>query len=325
MTNTPSSVATTQPSGKPTMGDRSSDQSPPSATSNPLAARWLIATAIICIAVLLTYWSVLLQLAGRWWGNQDYIHGFFVVPFAIYLAWSRRALFANQELRGQFWIGLPLIVLSVVMRGFSAYMSDPVLSPLSLPICLAGIVLIIGGIPMLKWLWPSLIILPFMIPLPDFMASWGNLALQRTATITSTFILQTLGIPAASFGNVIVLTNTELGVEEACSGLRSTVLFLAVSVSAALMLDDKLEGALAVMMAIPAAVLANIIRIVATGILYQYADSSLAEAVFHDFFGFLMLPLAAGMVWGVITLFRQLLPAEHDEYVPIGTIKSTTA
>jgi len=273
--------------------------------------------AVVAIGLVWSYGGELMRLASRWWNNPDYIHGFVVIPFAIYLAWHRRDMISGRKLTHSLGVGALLIATSVMMRCVSAYVSDPILAPLSLPVCLTGIVLMIGGKELLLWLWPSIVILPFMIPLPDFMASWGNLTLQRVATVSSTFLLQTLGIPAAAFGNVIVLTNTELGVEEACSGLRSTVLFLAVSVGAALLLKGTPERIAAVLSAIPAAIIANVIRIVATGLLYQYASSDLAEAVFHDFFGFLMLPLAAGMVWIVVNTVRAVFPP-LDEDTPLA-------
>ena len=275
------------------------------------------------LALVFSYSGELVRLVGRWWGNQDYIHGFVVIPFAIYLAYRRRAMVSNVKFEGQYGIGTALIGVAVLMRCVSAYMSDPILGPLSLPVCSAGVAAILGGRKMLAWLWPSFVVLPFMIPLPDFMASWGNLALQRVATLSSTFILQTLGVPAASFGNIIVLTDAELGVEEACSGLRSTVLFLAVSVGAALMIDGIPERIVAILIAIPAAIIANTIRIVATGLLYQYSSTALAEAVFHDFFGFLMLPLAAAMVMFGVRLTSAVLPEIKDDApIALGNVRT---
>ncbi|MEO1525484.1 MAG: exosortase/archaeosortase family protein [Planctomycetota bacterium] len=276
------------------------------------------------VALLVAYGAELSRLASRWWGNQDYIHGFLVIPFAVYLAYQRRSMMRGFNPKGDYAIGSLLIGLAVLMRCVSAYVTDPVLAPLSIPFCVGGVACILGGRNMLAWLWPTLVILPFMIPLPDFMASWGNLALQRVATVSSTFILQTLGVPVASFGNVIVLTDAELGVEEACSGLRSTVLFFAVSVGAAFLIEGTPERIVAVLIAIPAAIIANTIRIVATGLLYQYSTTELAEAVFHDFFGFLMLPLAAAMVMFAVRLTTAVLPEISDD-TPISLGKMSVA
>ena len=284
----------------------------------------IVSFAAVAATLAWCYGSELATLAHRWWVNPDYIHGFLVIPFAGYLAWRRREMISGKVLKGKWIWGLLVVLLAVAMRCASAYMTDPLFGPLSIPVCLAGIVLLVGGRELAAWLWPSIIVLVFMVPLPDFMESWGNLALQRVATVSSTYLLQTLGVPAASFGNVIVLTNAELGVEEACSGLRSTVLFLAVSAAAALLISGTPERIAVVASAIPAAILANIVRIVATGLLYQFSSVELAEAVFHDFFGFLMLPLAAGMVWAVVRITNAVLvPTEDgDASVLIGSMSS---
>ncbi|TWU41308.1 Transmembrane exosortase [Novipirellula aureliae] len=272
----------------------------------------------IAITILWTYSSELLRLATQWWQDPDYIHGFLVIPFAVYLSYRRRNMVDWKRVQGSVW-GLALIGLAIAMQCVSAYMTDPLLTPLSIPVCLAGILLFLGGKEVIGWLWPSLVVLLLMIPLPDFMSSWGNLALQRVATVASTFLLQVFGVPAASFGNVIVLTNTELGVEEACSGLRSTVLFMAVSVCAAMVVKGVPERIVVILAAIPAAILSNVIRIVATGLLYQYSDAEFAEAVFHDFFGFLMLPLATAMVWAVVRLTQAILiPQPTDVPLQFG-------
>jgi exosortase len=280
-----------------------------------------VALLIVFLALAWSYGGELFRLSGRWL-HADYAHGFLVLPFAFYLAWKRRDILNGRFLKGSL-IGFVLIVLAIVMQCVSAYFSDPILTPLSLVPCLAGIALVFGGWNAIHWLWPSLLFLVFMIPLPDFMASWGNLILQRIATVSSTFLLQALGVPAVSTGNVIVLTNTELGVEEACSGLRSTIVFLAVSVGAALMIKGTPERVAVMLAAIPAAILANVIRIVATGLLYQYASAELADAVFHDFFGFLMLPLAAGMAWLLVILTRALFVPVDEGPVQPGMVSAT--
>lgn len=272
----------------------------------------MVGIIILGVTITAIYAVELAKLAAQWWHKSDYVHGFLVIPFAVYLAWNRRELAHGGRSLGSYW-GLLFIGASIAMRCASAYISDPVLGPLSIIPCLLGATVLCGGWTAARWLWPSMLFMIFMIPLPDFMESWGNLSLQSIATIASAYLLQTLGVPAASFGNIITLTNAELGVEEACSGLRSTVLFLAVSFGAAFLIAGIPERIAVLLAAIPVAVFANVIRIVATGLLYQYTSARLAEAVFHDLFGFLMLPLAAGMQWLVIQLLRfNLLPVEDD-------------
>lgn len=279
------------------------------ATLQSLPKQKTIALAVLLLCVLFTYAGDLLRVSSAWWSNPDYIHGFLVIPFAVYLAWLRKSL-RPAELKSTTSAavaGVLLIVGSVALRGISAFISDPVFGPLSLIPCLLGIALVVGGWKTLSWLWPSILFLAFMVPLPSFMESWGNVVLQNVATKSSTFALQILGVPAASFGNVILLTNAELGVEEACSGLRSTLLFFAVSFGAAFIVHGVPERIAVVLSAVPAAIIANCLRIVATGIVYQYISEKLGQAVFHDLFGFVMLPIAAAIVALVVKTVRFVL------------------
>jgi hypothetical protein len=52
-----------------------------------------------------------------------------------------------------------------------------------------------------------------------------------------------------------------------------------------------------VLSAVPIALAVNIVRITATGALYVWAGPRIADLVFHDLAGWLMMPLALGLLW----------------------------
>jgi exosortase/archaeosortase family protein len=76
--------------------------------------------------------------------------------------------------------------------------------------------------------------------------------------------------------------------------------FFALSTAFALVVRRPLvDRLLLVASAVPVAVTANVVRITATGLAY-YAwgqHSAAAHAIFHDLAGWLMMPLALGMLW----------------------------
>lgn len=272
----------------------------------------------IFLVILWCYGGEVASLVTRWWNDSDYIYGFLVIPFSVYLLHHRREMAKAWNTSSSWnWWGLALVIGSAALRCASAYMSDPVFGKMSLVPCLAGVVMLFGGWGGLRWAWPSIVFLVFMIPLPDFLDSWGNLVLQRVATVMSTFLLQTAGIPAVSFGNVILMADGQLSVAEACSGLRSTMLFFAVSVGAAFLVQGIPEKLTVLLSAIPATIVANVFRIASTGVLHELAGAEIADAVFHDFFGFLMLPLASLIVWGEVALIRRLLVTHEWEHRPL--------
>ena len=89
-----------------------------------------------------------------------------------------------------------------------------------------------------------------------------------------------------------------MGVVEACSGLRMLTIFLALAVAITLVTERPLwERCVIVLSAIPIALTANIVRITVTGILYLTVGPEWVEDVFHELDGWLMMPLALGLLY----------------------------
>ena len=273
----------------------------------------LLAWATIVAVLVWAYGSSLTGLILRWWNEPDYVYGFLVIPFAVTLLWMRRDRMP-QAARGSLW-GLAFLGLAAALRFTAAYLQYSLIDPLSLVPCLAGITLLALGWDGLRWAWPAIVYLVFMVPLPGFLASMLSQPLQSVGATTSTYLLQTLGIPAVARGTVIGLSHSDLGVEEACSGLRMLMLFLAVCTAAALVMHrDPWQRAILVFSSVPIAVIANVLRITITGILYETSGPEWAEIVFHDLAGWLMMPLAVVLSWlemGLLTLLFR--PSEEWE------------
>jgi exosortase len=213
---------------------------------------------------------------------------------------------------------MPVLAIGIGLHLAGAYFYYNWVEAVSLLCCLAGAVILLGGWPAWKWSWPAIGFLVFMIPLPYFLEIALAGPLQRIAVISSTFLLQTFGLPALAEGNVILLSEVELGIVEACSGLRMLVVFFALTSAVALVIRRVWwEKVLVVLSALPIALLVNIIRITATGVLYEKVSSEAANAVFHDFAGWLMMPLALAMLWLELVFLKRLFP-EMEPSEPIG-------
>jgi exosortase len=246
-------------------------------------------------------------MALRWANEPDYSHGFLVPIFAGYLLWSRRQMLELPLTRGSWW-GVAFLLLAAGMRWYSNYFFYPLADGPSLIPCLAGVVLLAGGWATLRWAWPAIIYLGFMMPLPAVIAGQLSHPLQRIATICSTWLLQLLGVPAISRGNVIWLTSGKIGVVEACSGLRMLVLFLAITVGASFLIKRPLwEKVFVALSALGIGIITNILRITVTAILYEYVGKELAEKVFHDLAGWLMMPAATLLLWLELYVLSKVL------------------
>lgn len=251
-----------------------------------------IAVAAVSVAFVWSYLPVLAEMAEVWAQNPLYSHGYFVPVFALCLLWLRREYVPALPLKPSVW-AVAFVVVAAAMRLGAAhfYFSWPDRS--SLLVMMIGAVLAIGGWRALRWAWPSILFLGFMLPFPGFMENGVMRPLQRVATICSTNVLQTLGFFAHADGNVIVLSEAEMGVVEACSGLRMLSTFVALTVGACFLLERPAwQKAVIALSSIPIALACNIARISATGVLYEVADHEFAQFVFHDVAGWLMMPMA---------------------------------
>ncbi len=276
---------------------------------------WPLACLAVPLALLVwAYWTTLQDLSRVWAGNASYSHGYLVPLFAIYLLWFRRGLIEGVELRPSL-LGLPLLAVSLGMRWLGTYFFFAWLDPLSLLPAVAGVFLLVGGWRGLRWAWPASLFLFFMVPLPFSVSSLLSGPLQRLATICSTFLMQMLGLPAVSEGNTILVNEASIGVVEACSGLRMLMVFFALSSAAALIIQRSwVEKTILLASAIPIALLVNILRITATGVLHELVSSDTANAFFHDVAGWFMMPLALALLWCEYkVLINLIVPAGDDK------------
>jgi exosortase len=267
------------------------------------------------LGLLWVYWPTLAELAGRWGSESQYSHGYLVPLFALYLLWARRGLISERRSPEPAWWGLVLLLGALGLRFAGVYLYFEWLAAVSLLPCLAGLALLSGGRPALRWCWPAVAFLVFMIPLPHRLEVALAHPLQRLATVVSTYALELLGFVAYAEGNVIRLGEVRLGVVEACSGLSMLLNFFALATAVVLLRPrPPLERGVIVLSAVPIALFANVLRILATAVLHKTAGGELADLVFHDLAGWLMMPLALGLLWAELRLLSWVLvPAPaHD-------------
>jgi exosortase len=253
------------------------------------------------------YWPALLELTRRWAQDPQYSHGWLVPVFAAVLLWFRRNRLPENGLKPTWW-GLPLLAGGILLRFAGSWFYFEWFDPISLVPCLAGACLMVGGKSIWKWAWPSIAFLAFMIPLPFRLANALSDPLQHLATLTSTFALQTLGLPALAEGNTIQMDDVQINIVEACSGLSMMIVFFALSTGVALVVRRPLwEKGLILLSAIPIALVANVLRITVTGILFRLVSNEAADAFFHDAAGWLMMPLALALLWVQLRVMGRLL------------------
>jgi exosortase len=281
---------------------------------------WVTLSAMMVVLILVYGNSLDYRGAMKFWDNPKYSHGWLVPIFTLILLWMRHEPFGPVALSAR-WAGVGLLSAGLGIRMFATYYPNHVPEMDSFVISVAGIFLMIGGWNAIRfnpfaerpfgWAGPAIAFLIFMFPLPGFLDAKLLVPMQKLATASSTYCLQTMGIPAYSEGNRIVISELQLGVVEACNGLRMLTIFVALAFAITLVTDRPIwERVVIVLSAIPIALAANIARITVTAILHLTIGSEWVENVFHDLDGWLMMPLALGLLYVEFQILSHLVIEE---------------
>jgi len=299
----------------PRAAQTTAEKTPARAASLPMSGEvqrlQLIYGALILAAGIWAYWPTLLSIVHTWNHVPDYSHGFLVVPVAIYFLWAQRQRCPGIEAPA-YVLGFALLGVTMLVRYAGARFYFGAVDGYSMLMWIAAVVAVCGGQRLLLWSLPSIGFLFFMIPLPFGVETAMSAPLQRLATEISCWTLQLLGQPAFSEGNVILLGSHELEVAQACSGLRLFTSVIALAY-AYLVLARRTwwEKGILLWAVAPIAIASNAIRIVVTGLLFEFTTSNLAHQFSHDFAGWAMIPLAAAMFGLVLWYLGKLIQVEE--------------
>ena len=251
----------------------------------------VLSSVVLLAALTYTYWAVCRKLIHDWSTNENYSHGFLVVPLALYLAWERRAHLAAPF--GSSPFGLIVIFLGVVTLGAGVLGAELFLTRLSLLIVLAGCVLYLTGWHHLRALAFPLTFLLLMIPSPALVFNEIAFPLQLLASKLGESTLWAIGIPVLREGNMITLATVTLEVAEACSGIRSLVSLLTLSIVYSYFCEKGwFVRCVLIAATAPIAILANGLRVAAIGIAAHLQGPQAAEGTVHTASGWLVFVLA---------------------------------
>ena len=256
-------------------------------------SRILVMTAALLLAAVgWLYSGVLPGLVRQWANDDDYSHGFFVVPLAAFFVWERRDALLRASRRpsvaGLLMLGASLLCFVAGQLG-----SELFLSRVSLVGVLAGLVLFIGGWGHLRILAFPLAFMLLMVPLPEIIFNRIAFPLQMLASRIGESAIAVSGVPVLREGNVLMLPGRTLEVAEACSGIRSLITLIMLAIVLGYFTERRVPvRVIIVLAAIPIAVFANAARVAGTGLASYWISPAAAEGFFHTFSGWIVFVVA---------------------------------
>jgi exosortase len=299
--------------------------SPATTDASPVRETHFSTPLALSVLFLAALWFILcVQLSDEWLVNEQYNYGWFVPFFAIYLFWLRWQDRPEPEVSGQWsvvsgkWsvvaaIGLIALLLLLPVRVFEIANPDWRLLAWVHTASVATLTLLYlwcaGGGPWLRhFAFPVAFIfvaVPWVTPIEGPIIQGLMRAVAAVAAETVTLF----GIPAQLEGNLIRVTNGLVGVNEACSGVRSlqTALMIGLLLGELKRLSISRRFAL-VAGAIALALVANFLR--AFFLVWIVATENISEVGrWHGLAGYAII----GLVFAGTLLLAALLGGKGGE------------
>jgi exosortase D (VPLPA-CTERM-specific) len=255
---------------------------------------WVFLVAGFCTAVLYV-WDAVAFMANWLWVRPEYSHGLIVPFIAAFLVWQRRDQIERISFTGS-WVGTALVVFGAALGAIGKFATIYTIEQYSLFIILYGLVWSLTGRRVFRLLWMPLLIVIFMVPLPDFLYQNFSANLQLISSAIGVWFIRLFGISVFLEGNVIDLGVYKLQVAEACDGLRYLFPLMTIGFLMAFFFKTALwKRILLFLSSIPITILMNSFRVGTIGLMVEHWGVGMAEGFLHDFQGWVVF-MASGAI-----------------------------
>lgn len=257
--------------------------------------------SLLVSALILLYWQSFAYWIHTWVNNFDYMFGFIMPLLSFYIIWKRRDLFEFVPVKPSK-SGLLIIIVGILLYvgGQAAYIN--VAQQVSFFIIIPGIILHYFGFHMLRLLSIPLMILVFMVPLPDFCYSY----LQSFFTWASVEILRVFNVPVYAEGYSIQLPNVSVWVASGCTGIRSMTAILPIGLTIAhLYFDSRWNKVSMVIFSAILPILANIFRIVSLLIFALKGNPIFTYGTPHKIHGYVVFIGSLFILFGFASFLKR--------------------
>jgi exosortase len=269
---------------------------------------WLIVLVVLC----LIWFELINQLKAEWWLNPQYNYGLIVPFLALYLFWKRWRTRPSPVPRTTTAVPIALILVSAALFLPIRFLAEAnpdwrllswVLAVVVVTISLSFVYLNGGWVWLRHFAFPILFCL-VAVPWPVRIEQIVIQDLMRIVTAINVTFLQLAGVPALQHGNVIEVGTGFIGIEEACSGVRSIQATLMVSLFLGELYSFPISRR--VVLIVIGALLAFICNVVRTAILVWAGTTKGPDAIeaWHDPAGLTILVVCMFGLW-VTSLIMQ--------------------
>ena len=263
--------------------------------------------AVVVCSGLLAWRSLFAVLSGALHYDQ-YTHILLVLPVSLVLLYlDRRQVFRQVGYSLAGGIALAAVAGLALLAWRSGLLQGGLSLSILLLVCgwTSAFVLCYGVSASRAAVFPLLFLL-LMVPIPDFVLDRVTWWLQTGSADVTYLLLRTARVPVLRNGVLLSLPGIDIEVAKECSGIRSTLMLLIVSlVLAQLFLRTGARKLLFTLAIFPVTVIKNGLRIFVLSTLSLYVDPSFLSGRLHHYGGIPFFGLALGSLLLLLWAFRR--------------------
>lgn len=265
------------------------------------------------LAVLVLLYLIFREAAQNLYGNisrsNSYYSHSLLVPFvSAYFVWRERQHLSQIPKSPTSWgyVVLACACLMVLvgdLLGFRIFAQAAII-PLSIGLSLSFL-----GARHVRRMWFPIAFLAFMIPLPESLTTGLTFQVKMLATEGAVRLAQAFYLPMIHDGSFILFGEDRLLVGDVCSGMRSLIALVALGAIMSALSETRVWSRILILLiSVPIAIVANVLRIFFLCVVANFWGSAVASGRVHDISGPFIYVVAIGLMIGLEGVFRKIAP-----------------
>ncbi len=250
-------------------------------------AEWLPVITGLLVLYVPTFYAA----ATTFWQSDEHAHAPIILAVVVWLAWQKRMALRDSPAQARPVAGITLLLFGLLLYILGRSQDIPLLEISSLTPVLAGVLLALRGLPVLRIYWFPLCFVIFMLPLPGFFVDALTGPLKQHISVIVEQVLYLAGYPIARTGVMLNIGQYQMLVADACSGLNTMfslsalgLLFMYLTARSSILHNGIMLAAI-----LPIAFIANIIRVLVLMLITYHFGDEAGQGYLHGAAGIVLL------------------------------------
>lgn len=237
----------------------------------------LLGVVVLCVPTLVS-------IARGPWSLESGVHGPIVLATGIWLVVRKLDMIQAEAVPGDWRITTLGMAIAIPLYAFGRAFDFISIEVAATLLALLTVAYALVGGRVLRQMWFPIFYFGFVIPVPGWVIDSITQPLKQLVSQVVTQVLADFGYPIARVGVTIYVATYQLLVEDACAGLNSLISLSAIGLFYVYMLrgSNWRYSMLLLMMVLPVAVAANMVRVAVLVLITYHLGDAAAQGYLHN-------------------------------------------